>query len=332
MTASCLPLSSLARPLAAGLCCLLLGACGGGGGGSEGSEPPPATTVPLASKTEVLRALSISLSLPDLFASSALDLGAVQKAGSVSAFAKAAQACRDGGTQDDSSVSLDRQFRYFSRKLGLDEQTTVYQGCKFVSAGGAGSSSTETYDGTVASGEGDDGDTGDYYSYTLFGTAVSGGLPYSLRIDDRDNSGATQTQTLTLNGLVEQADLSDRLEVKAGDLRLTLVDGSQRFTLAIGTTPVSVVTQSDGRVQLNGDIEYSSTASGCVGGPLEITTVTPLTLVPGLQGGSLVLGSGAASTTVTFAADGSARITLPDHSQVSATAAEITAALEDAGC
>lgn len=337
----------------------LLAACGGGGGGSSdgGSTPPVGdSSIPLSTKADLLRAASVAVTLYDVFdpnADSPVPFDNPAFGSSVAASKRnamrpavlaarapqavapapnATQNCRNGGSLNQDDSVANRLFTTFPVTIEVQKTVSTYSACTLTFTGSGSASSTEVYEGSVEEGEGSD-QTNDVYDYALLGTSVSGGLPYSVTLTERDSSGASTTETFRLSGLVERGNFGDKVEVRVGGVVLNY-SGRSSFSLSTGTAsaPVKVVSLSADRATIDGTITYSSSASVCKGGSLAITTVTPVLISSGPTDGVIELQSGSSRARVSFGLDGSAQLTYPNGTSESASATEVTAALDASDC
>lgn len=326
---------------------LALSACGGGGGdrdhdGGGGDDGEPAS---LASKSDVLRELSIVANVAQLFGygdglaesnSSMLKAAGVPSghwgpysARNPSLLKAATRTNCDSGSYTLEEGSGQEPFGYFDgTRRAVSFRIYNYDDCTIDDESGSGSSYD---DGRVENGSGTANSNGETYDYSLLG---SGDTPHLYRRYEPSGSRTELTEFFTLGRFEfkntssqqeQRSILSFRLNAEDDDylLDLDLGNGSGPFAIRENT--------GNQALSLSGPYRYHS--SICDWTYAEATTPTPLAITTdGFNAGQLRIQSDRGLATITFATDGSARYELSNGNSGTLNASEIGLAVSEPAC
>lgn len=335
------------------LTCLALSACGGGGGDS-GS--PDDGSVPLSSKADVLREVSLLSSAVGALdtLSGAID-GSSLGGASTTAAAPARQRvlatqamsaaaatsdspCTDGGTDTQSSGTKTRSFAYFGNLSGsVAYQLHAFAACKRTRTDdSSGVSYQATLDGAAEVGSTLQAIEGADYRYLIAG---SGGTPLQATV----TTGSAGAQVVLKATGTEESQSTDSLRTVGSIISLDYTvsalgqTSSGEVDLGSGSTPFYVATsKTSSAYSLDGPYAYHT--SKCDGGSATADTTVNLTTASDdsgsyINGGTLKLSTSSAAVTVVFNNDGSASYQFAGGgSPGMLTRAELDQAMADGGC
>lgn len=330
-----------------------LAACGGGGGGGE--DTPPAPVGPVATKADAVRAASVALGLyealdpnvdPSTSAFVEPRFTAKSKSRRKSVPAKVAEVrdCDISGKRSDDPRTENRTYTLFGNGVVVDSETeqTSFNDCKEEYFAADQSSGNLTRKGLYEFGSGLD-DEADSYTHVKFGNnGVNPALKYTAKFDELNDATPPQvvnTFTYEVSGLVENGSFIDRVESRVRNLAVkhtqklgNAASTSLQATLGTASSSLVLVRDDEGRVSIDGPIEFSSSVAGCVGGAVLVDTVTPLVGDAGFTAGEMTLSSMGVTTRLKFNANGSVDVTVGNAAAQNVSAAEFAAAVENSGC
>jgi hypothetical protein len=333
---------------AASAALMLLAGCGGGGGGSDDGGGDVA--VPMSTKPDVLRELS-------LLGNIAYELGysinpapmatprrSPMHQASLSRFKqqtpsrkKASVAAATGDGCDSGSVSRSNgnknvSYSYFGSSAASDYEISDYRDC-VIDYSGDGYVDTDYDNGRIELGASNNDASEVQYGYGQFG---SGNTPELYRNHYQvQGQAAEDSETQTL-GRVEFRSLQDgrfdQLLVASFDYRENN-SYSLSLDLGQGSAPFKLVEFGDGSLSIDGPYRYSS--SECAGGTATSITNQALTVdsqTGNVDGGQVRINAGSNWVTLTFNADGSAGYLLSNGLSGTLNSAEVYDSLQTPEC
>ena len=298
----------------------LLGACGGGI--SDGEEPGGENPVPLATKADALRELSVVAELSGVL--EGFSPGGLGGGGTAP---KAAQPCQVSGEEDYGTGTGNYRFNYFDTQLRpVDYSRTVQRSCSY---NGANAGVLYTVDGFKESGAASDGSA---LRYVLTG---SGGSPRKTIEERRSNGSVTYRVEELQLGTLQQKTAADGNRERRLVYRYELKDSDQnRILAALGEdgSPFVIKDLDDVESFYSGRYAYETSESGC-SGVAGVTTLAAITRNDGrVTGGRLQFDAGDKRAVIVFNADGTGSVQLNGAAPVALTAQDISKALAGSDC
>ncbi len=313
---------------ALGSAVVLLSACGGGGT-DELAGPTP---VPLTTKADALRELSMSSEMMFVLEDVLSEFHSIAPSAPPRKALDGQQSCEAGESVLQTGSSTFR-YAFFDRTAETPFERITEAQCKQVFNNG---SLLVTYNGVTETGRSTTQADDSQLAYVLIG---SEGASYEEKYEERNASNVTI-------GTTSLERRYTRSEARTGDTTVEIrsvalyeySDDRNGYTarIVVGNLaqPLSLTYTNDGGHSRSGSYSYNS--STCTGGSVTISTPQELligeALVPGrITGGQLKFVSGQKSATFAFNSDGSATLQVGGQT-LSLTADEVETALYDEPC
>ncbi len=318
---------TLQRSGAAWLLALALAACGGGGdtddAGSGGGG-----SVPLQTKGDALRELSLLSGVVTVVALSRGDTGTGGLAG-IDIRLPTSENCPQGGsTQTEESVRT-RSFEHYPTSQVVNFSRTRQDACRYQFDNGNQKDSF-TNSGVFETGVGPLAGDGYIYSYS---SAGEGATPYTSGYQRLDSQGAPVAGTAYTSEVVGLSELRRRDGEEDFRAAFAIVrSGNVRRELGIGRADAPFRLNRTNNLSLDGEYRYSTPR--CAGGTVQVSTPNPLSTAQNgaLNGGTLRFQSDGLDVRFTFQLDGSAVLQLGDGSTEAVPANEIDFVVRNSVC
>jgi hypothetical protein len=309
------------RFVASGGLLLLLAACGGGIG-SDDEEPGGGTPVPLATKADALRELSVVAELSGVlqgFSADEAGGGAAPKA-----------ACPLGGEEEYGTGTADYRFNYFDTQLRpVSYSRTVQRLC---TANGSSVNERYSLDGFREDGVTATAGDGSQLQYRQIGI---NNTPRTTIYQQRSDGTLVYQSEEQQLGTLQQYVKADGNRERRLVFRYVLDDSEDNGILAaIGEAGSPFIIKDLDGVEsfYAGRYAYETSETGCKG-EARVSTLAAITRNAGsVTGGRLQFDAGDKRAVISFAADGTGSLQLNGAAAIALTAQEISKALAGSDC